>query len=93
MASRATERDVDWCADAVRTDGCFESPQRHVVDWERTVTVEDWLTDLRSHSYVMEMSPALRARLLSDCQASLREQFGDVMVVPYQTRAWLAHRP
>ncbi len=87
------QRDVDWCADAIRTEGCFESPQHHVVDWERTVTVEDWLTDLRSHSYVIDMSPAPRARLLSDCEASLREQFGDVMVVPYQTRAWLAHRP
>lgn len=81
-----------WCADAVRTNGCFETPQRHVVDWQRRVSVEDWLTDLRSHSYVIDMSPGPRARLLADGEELLRAHFGDLMVVPYQTRAWLARR-
>jgi SAM-dependent methyltransferase len=86
------QRDVDWCADAIRTNDCFENPQRHVVSWERRVTVEDWLTDLRSHSYVIDMSRAARAQLLSDSEGLLREHFGDLMVVPYRTRAWLALR-
>jgi len=86
------QRDVDWCADAVRNNHDFQDPSRHVVEWERIVSVENWLTDLESHSYVIAMSPAQRRGLLSDSEAILRTQFADRMVVPYQARLWLARR-
>ena len=79
-------RDVDWCSDAIRNNDDFEDPGRHVVEWERIVSVENWLTDLESHSYVIAMSPAERAGLLSDSEALLRRHFADRMVVPYQAR-------
>ena len=56
------------------------------------MSVENWLTDLESHSYVIAMSPAQRRGLLSDSEAILRRQFADRMVVPYQARLWLARR-
>jgi SAM-dependent methyltransferase len=86
------QRDVDWCADAIRADGDFQLPDRHVVEWERRVSVEDWLTDLQSHSYVIDISPSRRTRLLHDSEAILRERFADQMVVPYRTTLWMARR-
>lgn len=85
-------RDVDWCSDTIRNHHDFQDPERHVVEWERIVSVEDWLTDLESHSYVIAMSPAQRRGLLSDSEALLRKHFADRMVVPYQARLWLARR-
>jgi SAM-dependent methyltransferase len=86
------QRDTDWCSDSIRTNSDFGVPERHIVTWERTVSVDDWLTDLQSHSYVIALSPTERSRLLHDCEAVLREQFRDFMIVPYQTRVWLANR-
>ena len=86
------QRDIDWCAGAIERNGSFQSPERHVVEWDRTVSVKDWLTDLRSHSYVIDLDSAQRASLLSACNAILRQQFDDLMIVPYQTRVWIASR-
>jgi hypothetical protein len=85
-----TQRDVDWCADAIERSGSFQTPRRHVVEWERTVSVEEWLRDLRSHSYVIDLDPDQRRSLPSACQVVLRWQFGDSMFVPYKTRVWMA---
>jgi hypothetical protein len=85
-------RDLDWCSDAIRNNDDFQDPRRHVVEWERIVSVENWLTDLESHSYVIAMSPVQRTGLLSDSETLLRRHFADRMVVPYQTRLWLARR-
>jgi SAM-dependent methyltransferase len=86
------QRDTDWCSDAIRMNADFRTPERHIVTWERKVPIDDWLTDLQSHSYVIALSPTERNRLLQDVEAMLREQFADLMTVPYQTRVWLAHR-
>lgn len=87
-----TQRDVDWCADAFERNGSFQTPERHVVTWQRTISVEDWLTELRSHSYVIDLDADQRMHLLAACEALLREQFGGSMLVPYQTRLWMAGR-
>jgi SAM-dependent methyltransferase len=86
-------RDVDWCAEAVAASGLFLPPQRHVVAWERQVTIEDWLVDLRSHSYVIDLGDVEAARLVADVEAILRQSFeGGTMTVPYETRLWTAQR-
>jgi SAM-dependent methyltransferase len=86
-------RDVDWCAEAIATSKLFLPPLRHVVAWDREVTVEDWLIDLRSHSYVIDLGEPAAALLIADVEALLRRTFTDgTMVVPYQTRLWTAQR-
>jgi SAM-dependent methyltransferase len=85
-------RDNDWCADAIRANGDFLDPERHVVEWERRVGVDDWLTDLRSHSHVIAMSPTAREQFIADVGAVLRNRFADTMAVPYRTIVWLALR-
>jgi hypothetical protein len=86
------QRDVDWCADSIFANSDFGPPERHIVAWDRKVSVVDWLTDLESHSYVISLTSAERFQLLYEIEALLRERFVDVMTVPYQTRVWLAQR-
>jgi ubiquinone/menaquinone biosynthesis C-methylase UbiE len=86
------QRDSDWCADAVRANGDFHDPERHDIAWERRVSVDEWLTDLRSHSHVIALGPSARKAFMADIGAVLRDRFGETMVVPYQTRVWLARR-
>jgi hypothetical protein len=89
-----TSRDVDWCSEAIATSGLFLPPQRHVVAWERQVTVEDWLVDLRSHSYVIDLGEPDATDLIADVESILRRRFKDgAMTVPYQTRLWSARCP
>ena len=85
------QRNVDWCADAIARSSHFHAPTRLTFQWERRVSVEHWLVDLSSHSYVLALSEAERTRLLSDVKSTLREAFVDgTMVVPYQTCLWIA---
>ena len=87
------QRDVDWCAIAIADCASFDLPARHVVPWIREVSVGDWLTDLRSHSYIIDLTPAVRGEVLDEVGAILRDAFpGGTMLVPYQTRLWIARR-
>jgi SAM-dependent methyltransferase len=84
-------RDVDWCSQVIAVSGLFLSPQRHIVPWDRQVTIEDWLVDLRSHSYVIDLEEPETTRLINDVEALLRKRFEEgTMAVPYQTRLWTA---
>jgi SAM-dependent methyltransferase len=86
-------RDVDWCSEALAASGLFLALQRHVIAWERRVTIEDWLVDLRSHSYVIDLGEPAKGRLIADVEALLRQSFKDgTMTVPYETRLWTAQR-
>jgi ubiquinone/menaquinone biosynthesis C-methylase UbiE len=85
------QRNVDWCAAAIAQSPHFHEPTRLIFPWERRVSVEHWLVDLGSHSYVLALSGVERARLLSDVESTLRAAFADgTMVVPYQTCLWIA---
>ncbi len=86
------QRDTDWCADAIRRDPGFLAPERHDIEWERRVGVDEWLTDLRSHSHMIALGPAECDELIVEIGAVLRERFDEMMTVPYQTRVWLARR-
>ena len=86
-------RDVDWCAEAIAASDLFHPPQRHVVSWDRRVSVEDWLVDLRSHSYVIDLGEPDASALIADVESILRGRFGSaIMTVPYETRLWTAQR-
>ena len=85
------QRNVDWCAEAIASCGSFQRPARRVVPWERKLTVSKWMTDLRSHSYVIDMNDQDRSRLLADAASILWARFPDkTMAVPYETRVWTA---
>jgi SAM-dependent methyltransferase len=87
------QRNIDWCAQAIAAHGSFQHPERHIVAWEREVSVEDWLTDLRSHSYVIELNTTNRVQLLAAAESILSRRFqGGTMTVPFQTRVWMAKR-
>jgi SAM-dependent methyltransferase len=84
-------RDVDWCSEGIAASDLFLPPQRHIVVWERRVTVEDWLIDLSSHSYVIDLGEPEATALIGDIESILRRRFmGGIMTVPYQTRLWAA---
>jgi len=90
--SRA-QRNVDWAHQTVADHESFQPPERHIVPWVREVSVRSWVTELTSHSYVIAMAPADRHRLLIAVEGTLRRWFPDgQMLVPHQTRLWLARR-
>jgi SAM-dependent methyltransferase len=88
--SRA-QRNVDWCVDAIADGGCFQQPTRLTFEWDRRVSVEQWLVDLSSHSYVIGLSEPQRSQLVRDVESLLRDTFVDgSMLVRFQTCLWLA---
>jgi ubiquinone/menaquinone biosynthesis C-methylase UbiE len=87
------QRDIDWCAAAIAAESRFSRPERHIVPWERRATIDDWLTDLRSHSFVLDLAESRREQLVATAGSILRRHFPDgIMAVPYQTRLWMARR-
>ncbi len=86
------QRNTDWCSDAIRESNDFLDPERYVIEWERRGSVDDWLTDLCSHSHVIALSPAARDRYIADVGTVLRGRFVETMAVPYQTTVWMARR-
>jgi SAM-dependent methyltransferase len=85
-------RDTDWGA-GVAASGLFDVAARVTVPWARTVSVELWLTDQASHSYVAALAPAEREELLAALRRVLDGRFpGGAMQVPYETWLWVAHR-
>jgi SAM-dependent methyltransferase len=89
---RREVRDLDWGAPLARL-GPFAVAPRIVVPWTRRLTVEAWLADQRSSSYVGLLSDDARERLMTVVEAVLRREFGaGEMRVPYETWCWVAFR-
>ena len=87
------QRDTDWSRDSVAATGEFESVGQTIIPWVRSVSIETWMRDQRSHSYVIALTKADRARLLREAQAILHAGFPEgQMAVAYQCRLWLARR-
>ena len=73
--ARATHADRETSTgvpQAIAASGLFLPPRRHIVAWERRVTVEDWLVDLRSHSYVIDLGEPEATGLIADVESILR---------------------
>lgn len=83
------QRDMNWGA-AVGESGRFEVDERVVVPWVRSTSVDDWLTDQASHSYVAALPARDRRQLLDALRSILDERFTDgAMTVPYETWLWV----
>ena len=88
-----TQRDTDWSRDSIAGAGQFESIAQMIVPWVRAVSIEMWMRDQRSHSYVIALPEPDRGRLLGEAEAILHAGFPDgQMAVAYQCRLWLARR-
>lgn len=86
------QRTTDWGA-TIAAGGLFGGVERIVVPWTRSVTVDTWLTDQASHSYVVALRPPERVRLLDQLRTILWERFPDgAMSVRYETWLWIATR-
>ncbi len=73
--------------------GPFEPAVRVVMPWTRTVTAEDWITEERSKSYVIDLAPQAREALLARVTSLIRRRFPNGRLVPrYRTGMWLARR-
>lgn len=87
-----SQRDTDWGA-GVAESGLFEVGDRIVVPWTREISVDDWITDQTTHSYVVALSPSARLRLLADLRAILDHQLpSKTMTIPYETSLWIGRK-
>lgn len=87
-----SQRDTDWGA-TVASPGRFDVSGRITLPWVREISVESWMTDQASHSYVAGLATSPRARLLGELRTILDEQFSDgAMSVRYETWLWIASR-
>ncbi|HTD49051.1 MAG TPA: class I SAM-dependent methyltransferase [Acidimicrobiia bacterium] len=85
-----SQRDIDW-GDGITRSGVFTVSERVVVPWVRQVTVQQWLTDPRSHSFVAALATDVRDRLIGVFARLTADAFphGE-MLVPYETWLWTA---
>jgi SAM-dependent methyltransferase len=84
------QRDVDWGA-TIDEPSRFDVTERFVAPWIRKITVDDWMTDQLSHSYVIALPDGARTALLRDLRRIVDERFPDgVISVPYETWLWIA---
>lgn len=87
-----SQRDTDW-GETVSTGEGFEVGSRVVVPWTREISVDDWITDQASHSYVVGLLPELRAQLLRELRGIINEAFPEGAIsVHYETWVWVATR-
>jgi ubiquinone/menaquinone biosynthesis C-methylase UbiE len=85
---------VEWSLEEIVADGLFEPVTWAVVPWTRRLTAEQWLTDDRSKSYLIELDPADREAVLAEVAEIIADQFPDgQMQVPYSTKLIVARRP
>jgi SAM-dependent methyltransferase len=86
------QRDTDW-GRTVAVPGRFRVGPRVSVPWRREISVDDWMTDQSSHSYVVGLPEGPRGELLDELRALLEDRFpGGAMEVPYETWLWIATR-
>lgn len=86
---RRTRRDVDWGA-TVGDSGLFEMQERVVVSWTRQISVDEWMTDEASHSYVTALRQPERRALLDRLRRIVEGQFPTgAMSVRHETWLWI----
>ena len=84
------QRDFDT-GEVLRRSGLFDVGEKVVVPWVRAVTVERWLIEERSKSFVADLSEHDREALLQEVERITRDRFpSGTMQVPYETRLWTA---
>lgn len=87
-----THRDIDW-GRPVHDSGLFARPERISVPWQRRVSIDHWIAEERSKSYVSALPATARQRLLVDIEALLRDANpSGALQVPYETWLWIARK-
>ena len=85
-------RDTDWGA-AVEGSGLFRWVRAVEIPWTREVSVDAFVADYSSHSYVADLAAKDRALVLGQLRDDLSEAFPDGRArLPYVTRMWVARR-
>ncbi len=85
-------RDVDW-GSTVEGDGHFDVGQRIEIPWLRQVSIDQWMTDQASHSYIDALPENHRLDLLSELRQIIEAEFpNQQMEVPHETWLWIAVR-
>jgi SAM-dependent methyltransferase len=84
------QRDTDWSR-SLGTDDVFEVAARITIPWQRTVTVDDWMLDQTSQSYIAALPSDDRRRLIAALHDVVHDRFPQgIMEVPYETWLWTA---
>jgi SAM-dependent methyltransferase len=84
--------DVDW-GPTLEAPGLFRWVRRVEIPWTRDVSVDDFVSDYSSHSYVADLSEPDRTRVLAGLRDDLMEAYpGGLTALPYVTRTWVARR-
>jgi SAM-dependent methyltransferase len=87
-----TMREIDYGA-PLRESGRFGWVRPVEIPWQRTASVDDFVTDQSSHSHVAAQPADDRDALLADLRAGLLDAFpGGVAELPYVTRVWVCRR-
>jgi hypothetical protein len=90
--ARRQERDTDWGA-RLRRSGLFDVGERRTFHWVRETSVDQWLTDDKSKSYIASLPEPDRVTLLAMIQQTITKAFpSGRMLVPYETWLWVATR-
>jgi len=90
--ARRGERDTDWGAELAASD-LFDVEGRQAFRWVRDTSVDRWLNDDKSKSYISSLRDEDRAKLLEQIRRTIVEAFPDGrMHVPYETWLWVAKR-
>ena len=83
------QRDTDWGTQASRS-GLFSVQERITVPWTRHLRIDQWMTELRSTSYIAALAEVDAAQLVIELRELVARRFdtGDV-TVPYETWLWI----
>jgi SAM-dependent methyltransferase len=85
-------RDTDWGVELERS-GEFRWVRRLEIPWTREISVDAFVGDYSSHSYVADLAPSDRTAVLGALRDDLVEVFPDGHArLPYITRTWVARR-
>jgi SAM-dependent methyltransferase len=90
--ARREQRDTDWGEGLERSE-LFDVGECMTLSWLREATVERWLEDERSKSYIAALPEPDRASLLATIERITRQRFPTgQMRVPYETYLWIARK-
>lgn len=86
------QRDIEWGA-ALERSPMFRWVRRVDIPWVRDVSVDDFVRDYSSHSYVAALAVEDQVRVLDGLRTGLSADFpGGQAHLPYVTRTWVARR-
>jgi SAM-dependent methyltransferase len=87
------QRETDWGA-TIADPGDLAASGPIVVPWVRELSIDAWMSDQGTHSYVSALPEEQRSCLLDELRQIITTQFPTgAMAVRYETWLWIAMRP